>query len=119
MASAMQQFCYLYCIAQHWHDCRFPSGDQFTGAFRRETSMSISLKNLDQAQATALSTVTVAAAVKEAREAVGYSVDDLAVTCGLVSNEIVEIENGANADPAKLKRIAAALQVPVSAFASM
>jgi hypothetical protein len=41
------------------------------------------------------------------------------VTCGLVSNEIVEIENGANADPAKLKRIAAALQVPVSAFASM
>lgn len=78
--------------------------------------MSISLKNLDQAQATALSTVTVAAAVKEA---VGYSVDDLAVTCGLVSNEIVEIENGANADPAKLKRIAAALQVPVSAFASM
>ncbi|MET3853562.1 MULTISPECIES: helix-turn-helix transcriptional regulator [unclassified Rhizobium] len=81
--------------------------------------MSISLKNLDQSKATAISAINVAAEVKKAREAVGYSVDDLAVTCGLVAAEITEIENGEHADPAKLKRIAAALQVPVSAFVPM
>ncbi|MEK1902722.1 MAG: helix-turn-helix transcriptional regulator, partial [Rhizobium sp.] len=50
------------------------------------------------------------------RSAVGYSIEDLAVTCGLANGEILEIENGESADPAKLRRIAAALQVPVSAF---
>jgi transcriptional regulator with XRE-family HTH domain len=81
--------------------------------------MSISLKNLDESKVTAVSAINVAAEVKRAREAVGYSVDDLAVTCGLVAGEIVEIENGANADPAKLRRIAAALQVPLSDFVPM
>lgn len=81
--------------------------------------MSISLQNLDETKATAVSAINVAAEVKKAREAVGYSVDDLAVTCGLVATEISEIENGDNADPAKLKRIAAALQVPVSDFVPM
>ncbi|WP_455874688.1 helix-turn-helix domain-containing protein [Rhizobium yanglingense] len=78
--------------------------------------MSISLKNLDEFKATVVSAMNVAAEVRKAREAVGYSVDDLAVTCGLVTNEIIEIENGENADPAKLRRIAAALQVPPSDF---
>ncbi|CCM74501.1 helix-turn-helix domain-containing protein [Rhizobium mesoamericanum] len=81
--------------------------------------MSISLSNLDASKATAVSAVNVAAAVRAAREAVGYSVDDLAVTCGLVVNEIEEIESGEDADPAKLKRIATALQVPVSSFVPM
>ena len=81
--------------------------------------MSISLKNLDESKATVISAINVAAEVKKAREAVGYSVDDLAVTCGLVAAEITEIENGENADPAKLKRIASALQVPVSDFVPM
>jgi len=80
--------------------------------------MSISLKNLDESKAT-VSTINVAAEVRKAREAVGYSVDDLAETCGLVESEIIDIENGKDADPAKLKRIAAALQVPVSAFIPM
>ncbi|KQV68312.1 helix-turn-helix domain-containing protein [Rhizobium sp. Root1220] len=78
--------------------------------------MSISLNNLDESKATA---IDVAAAVKVAREAVGYSVDDLAVTCGLIAGEIQEIESGEGADPAKLKRIAAALQVPLSSFVPM
>ncbi len=76
--------------------------------------MSISVQNIEES--TAVSPIDVAAAVKGARDAVGYSVEDLAVTCGLANGEILEIENGENADPAKLKRIAAALQVPVSAF---
>ena len=81
--------------------------------------MSISLSNLDASKATAVSAVNVAAAVRAAREAVGYSLDDLSVTCGLVVNEIEEIESGEDADPAKLKRIASALQVPLSSFAPM
>ena len=81
--------------------------------------MSISLSNLDASKATAVPAVNVAGAVRAAREAVGYSVDDLAVTCGLVVNEIEEIESGEDADPAKLKRIASALQVPVSSFVPM
>ncbi|MDM9626456.1 helix-turn-helix domain-containing protein [Rhizobium sp. S152] len=81
--------------------------------------MSISLNNLDESNATAVSAFDVASAVKAAREGVGYSVDDLAVTCGLVAGEIEDIESGEDADPAKLKRIAAALQVPVSSFVTM
>jgi DNA-binding XRE family transcriptional regulator len=73
--------------------------------------MSISLSNLDASKATAVSAVNVAAAVRAAREAVGYSLDDLAVTCGLVVNEIEEIESGEDADPAKLCIAGAALIV--------
>ncbi|MBW9116086.1 helix-turn-helix transcriptional regulator [Rhizobium cauense] len=81
--------------------------------------MSISLSNLDASKATAVSAMNVASAVRAAREAVGYSVDDLAVTCGLVVNEIEEIESGVDSDPARLKRIAAALQVPLSSLVPM
>ncbi len=81
--------------------------------------MSISVQNLNETKATVVPRIDVAAAVRAAREAVGYSVDDLAVTCGLAGSEIYEIESGENSDPAKLKRIAAALQVPPSAFAAM
>ncbi len=76
--------------------------------------MSISLNNLDETKATVVSTINIAAAVKNAREAVGYSIDDLAVTCGLLVSEIQDVESGADADPAKLKRIAAALQLPIT-----
>lgn len=81
--------------------------------------MSISLNNLDESNVTAVSAFDVAAAVRAAREGVGYSIDDLAVTCGLVVNEIQEIESGEDADPAKLRRIAAALQLPLSSFVPM
>ncbi|TGU57050.1 XRE family transcriptional regulator, partial [Mesorhizobium sp. M00.F.Ca.ET.186.01.1.1] len=36
----------------------------------------------------------------------------LSLTCGLAVGEIVDIEDGKDADPAKLRRIASALQVP-------
>lgn len=47
--------------------------------------------------------------VRTLREGAGYSVDDLAVTCGLTVAEIEAIEAGDVADPAHLRRIAAAL----------
>jgi transcriptional regulator with XRE-family HTH domain len=46
----------------------------------------------------------------------GYSVEDLSLTCGLTAAEITRIELGADVDPARLRRIAAALQVPTSTF---
>lgn len=78
--------------------------------------MSITLSNLDKSQTSIIPQVEVGAAVRRSREAVGYSVDDLAETCGLTENEISKIEIGADADPAKLRRIAAALQVEPSTF---
>lgn len=78
--------------------------------------MTISVNNFASANGAKLSLQNIASAVAEARRAVGYSIEELAITTGLVSDEIVRIENGTDADPAKLKRIAAALQVPVSNF---
>ncbi|WP_105382033.1 helix-turn-helix domain-containing protein [Neorhizobium alkalisoli] len=78
--------------------------------------MTISINNFASANGTTLSPQHIASAVAEARRAMGYSIDELAVTTGLVSDEILRVENGMDADPAKLKRIAAALQVPVSTF---
>jgi DNA-binding XRE family transcriptional regulator len=45
------------------------------------------------------------------RGSFGYSIDDLAETVGLTSDEIVAIEAGNDNDPAKIKRIASALKV--------
>ncbi|WP_331375645.1 helix-turn-helix domain-containing protein [Sinorhizobium chiapasense] len=58
----------------------------------------------------------IGAAVRRSREAVGYSVEDLAITCGLTGAEITRIEIGADVDPGRLRRIAAALRVPTSTF---
>ncbi|KSV74514.1 hypothetical protein N182_28140 [Sinorhizobium sp. GL2] len=55
---------------------------------------------------------SLATAVKAAREALSYSIDDLAVTSGLTADEISAIERGAEADPIKVRRIAAALRMP-------
>ena len=78
--------------------------------------MSISLNNFNNVQPPALQADDVAARVKAAREYVGYSIEDLAVTCGLANEEIIDIEDGTDSDPAKLRRIASALQLPPSAF---
>jgi transcriptional regulator with XRE-family HTH domain len=78
--------------------------------------MTVSVNAIHAASTNALASGQVSTLVTEARRAAGYSVDDLAVTTGLVNDEIENIENGNDADPAKLKRIAAALKVPASAF---
>ncbi len=78
--------------------------------------MSISISNFNSADGAKLSPQPIASAVSEARRAVGYSIEELAVTTGLVNDEILRIEEGRDADPVKLKRIAAALQVPLSTF---
>ncbi|MCA1493640.1 helix-turn-helix transcriptional regulator [Ensifer sp. NBAIM29] len=61
--------------------------------------------------------VDIGDAVRRSREAVGYSVDDLALTCGLTRVEISRIELGADVDPDRLRRVAAALRVPIATFA--
>jgi transcriptional regulator with XRE-family HTH domain len=78
--------------------------------------MSISLNKLDRSGSTAVPLAAVGSKVKALRESVGYSIEDLAVTCGLTSSEISDIEEGRDDDPAKLRRIASALQVPLSTF---
>jgi transcriptional regulator with XRE-family HTH domain len=78
--------------------------------------MSISPSDVGDEQAAILLASDIAARVRAAREAVGYSIEALAVTCGLANAEISDIESGKDHDPAKLKRIASALQVPISHF---
>ncbi|OCP16099.1 MULTISPECIES: helix-turn-helix domain-containing protein [unclassified Ensifer] len=78
--------------------------------------MTVSINNLAASSATASASVDIADAVRRSRQAVGYSVDELALTCGLTDVEITNIELGADVDPGKLRRIAAALQLPVTTF---
>ncbi len=58
--------------------------------------------------------VDIGVVVKQSRDAMGYSIDSL--TSGLTGAEIVRVELGADVDPAMLRRIAAALQVPSATF---
>lgn len=78
--------------------------------------MSIAVNNFDTLGLGAIAGGTVASRVKAYRESAGYSIEDLAVTCGLANSELTAIEDGNDADPAKLRRIAAALQVSLSAL---
>jgi transcriptional regulator with XRE-family HTH domain len=48
--------------------------------------------------------------------AAGYSLEDLAVTCGLTSAEITRIEDGVEIDMQHLKRIAPALQISIESL---
>lgn len=78
--------------------------------------MTVSISNITASGNTAALAGHVARAVAEARLAAGYSIDDLALTTGLIHDEIVHIEDGSDSDPSKVKRIAAALKIPSSAL---
>ena len=60
--------------------------------------------------------VQVGSRVRAFRQSVGYSIEDLAETCGLTSAEITGIEEGLEADMGQLKRIAQALQVSLTSL---
>ncbi|MGF6178710.1 helix-turn-helix domain-containing protein [Ensifer sp. 4252] len=78
--------------------------------------MTVSINNFDATIAGASAHVDIGEAVRRSRQAIGYSVDELALTCGLTDAEITNIELGVDTDPGKLRRIAAALQLPVTTF---
>lgn len=52
-------------------------------------------------------------ALKEAREAAGYSIEDLAIATGLTHQEISDAETGIDQDQSHLGRIAAALKLAI------
>ena len=52
--------------------------------------------------------------ITAARSDAGYTVEQLAVTCGLTASEITALENGSDSDPMRIKRVAIALQIPLS-----
>jgi transcriptional regulator with XRE-family HTH domain len=76
--------------------------------------MTTSLNRLDRDTQDAFDLPQVGSRVRSIRQSVGYSIEDLAETCGLTSAEIIGIEEGLEAEMAQLKRIAQALRVPVS-----
>ena len=71
--------------------------------------MSFSEKNVVERVHSTASNVSI---VKATREVLGYSVEDLALTCGLTVQEIIDLENGTAHEKAKLRRIAVALKLP-------
>ncbi|MDM9628467.1 helix-turn-helix domain-containing protein [Rhizobium sp. S152] len=56
----------------------------------------------------------VAADLRKARAARGYSLEDVAETCGLTVDEIEAIEAAQDMDSRKLARVAAAVGLPRS-----
>lgn len=56
--------------------------------------------------------VSSRSALRAIRETKGYSMEELSLTCGLATYELADIESGKDADPVKLRRIAAALRLP-------
>jgi len=78
--------------------------------------VTISLNRLDKMESHAAGVSFIGGRVRAIRQSVGYSIDELALTCGLTNSEIAGVEEGLDADPARLKRIAAALQVSLSDF---
>jgi transcriptional regulator with XRE-family HTH domain len=72
--------------------------------------MSISISTFTPAEV-AETADDAASRLRIARAQMGYSIDDVAVTCGLTSDEINAVEDGSDHDPLHLKRIAAALNV--------
>lgn len=56
----------------------------------------------------------LAADLRQARVARGYSLEDVAETCGLTVEEIEAIETAQHMDSRKLARVAAAVGLPLS-----
>ncbi|MFB2551791.1 helix-turn-helix domain-containing protein [Ensifer soli] len=75
--------------------------------------MNLSIGIKDVAGSAALPQSQIGETVRRSRQDMGYSIDDLAVTCGLTGAEISRIEIGADIDPARLRRVANALRLPV------
>lgn len=55
-----------------------------------------------------------AAKIAAARGECGYTVEQLAITCGLTTEEIVALEDGTDINPSHIQRVAAALQIPLA-----
>jgi transcriptional regulator with XRE-family HTH domain len=72
--------------------------------------MNLSLNRIDRSQDQIINVLDVGNRVKQARQAAGYSLEDLAETCGLTIVEISRIEDGVEIDLQHLRRIAPALQ---------
>lgn len=72
--------------------------------------MHLSFNHLDRSQDQIVNVSNVANRVKQARLTAGYSLNDLAETCGLTVGEISRIEDGVEIDIQHLRRIAPALQ---------
>jgi hypothetical protein len=102
-----------------WLQATFTRWDQLGVNNRRSHFMTVSINNAGVSGNADITPLDVGDAVRRFREASGYSVEDLALTCGLTDVEISRIETGEDLDPGRVKRIAAALQMPASAFDSL
>jgi DNA-binding XRE family transcriptional regulator len=99
-----------------WLLATFTRQTMFAANNRRSHYMTVSINNAGASGNAVIPPLEIGEAVRRFREASGYSIEDLAVTCGLTDVEISKVENGEDKDAVRVKRIAAALQMPASTF---
>jgi transcriptional regulator with XRE-family HTH domain len=78
--------------------------------------MTTSLKRENEFTQDEFDLAQVGSRVRSLRQSAGYSIEDLAETCGLTTAEITGIEEGLEADMAQLRRIAPALQASLTSL---
>ncbi len=71
---------------------------------------------INTSETSKITSTTRGSAVRSIRESFGYSLDDLAVTCGLTTSDITKIESGEETDETLFRRIASALNLPEGAL---
>jgi len=71
---------------------------------------------INTSETSKITSTTRGSAVRSIRESFGYSLDDLAVTCGLTTSDIAKIESEEETDDTLLRRIASALNLPEGAL---
>jgi DNA-binding XRE family transcriptional regulator len=79
----------------------------------REILMTISVTHLYSSDQT---DTPFAEKIAAARHTAGYTIEQLAITCGLTVEEIVALEDGSDSNPSHIQRVAAALQIPLSSI---
>ena len=72
--------------------------------------MTLSIRGLEGSNIETAHVAGIGNILKKAREAVGYSIEDLGETSGLTIAEISKVEGGTDADKDRIRRIAAALR---------
>ncbi|WP_112436862.1 multiprotein-bridging factor 1 family protein [Rhizobium sp.] len=78
--------------------------------------MSRSYSNIEDSNVPTPLTIDLGDAVRSARNVAGYSIEQVAVTCGLTEMEISKVEAGHEGDRRLVTRIAKALGIATTAL---
>lgn len=78
--------------------------------------MTLSIRDIEGSNIETAQITGIGQLLKKAREAVGYTIEDLGETCGLTTAEIKKVEDGVDPDENRIRRIASALRFDLGQF---